>query len=665
MKRISLIFVLGIAFARLSSAALAADVAANPNARTNSSTSAGTKISRDIRSTNRFTESKRITINWKICPTKRPRPISNSGKISSRNLKRDFKFDALDAQTQLSYKLFEREVEREAEEFKFRFDVYPVSQMRGVHAQIPTFLINIHKIDNVKDADAYIARLNAIPKLFDQLIVNLREREEKKVVVPRFVFPLVLDACHKVIQGEPFDSSGKPSPLLDDFTKKVSALKDVDLAERDRLLNGAKKALSDSVKPAYEKLIAFLEDQSKRANDDAGVWKFPDGAEYYKTALRHTTTTNLSADEIHQIGLKEVSRIHGEMTKIKDKVGFKGDLQAFFKFMREDRQFYLPDTDEGRGKYLARAVEIVDQMKKRLDELFITKPKADIVVKAVEKFREQSAGKAFYQQPAPDGSRPGMFYVNLREMHNNPTYELESLAHHEGIPGHHMQIAIAQELTGMPKFRKFSHAYTAYVEGWGLYSELTPKEIGMYEDPYSDFGRLALELWRAGRLVVDTGLHAKKWTRQQAIDYLKQNTSNSEADCVDSINRYIVMPSQATAYKIGMMKILELREKAKKQLGDKFDLRQFHEVVLTNGAVPLDVLEELVDRWIKSKTPLSSLYLFGVAKPFPFRRIGGREVTPRFGGARKGGRRTKHKKTLFGGGKKKEQLTPGERGKVS
>src|SRR3984893_439193 len=299
-------------------------------------------------------------------------------------LKRDFKFDALDAQTQRSGKMFEGEVERETDEFKFRFDVYPVSQMRGVHTQIPTFLINIHKIDNAKDADAYIARLNAIPKLFDQLIVNLREREEKKVVVPRFVFPLVLDACHKIIQGEPFDSSGKPSPLLDDFTKKVSALKDVDLAERDRLLRGAKKALRDSVKLAYEKLIAFLEDQSKRANDDAGVWKFPDGAAYYKTALRYTTTTNLSAEEIHQVGLKEVARIHDEMTKIKDKVGFKGALQAFFNIMREDRQFYLPDTDEGRGKYLARGVEIVDQMKNRPDEFFLPKPKPETLVKTAE-----------------------------------------------------------------------------------------------------------------------------------------------------------------------------------------------------------------------------------------------------------------------------------------
>jgi uncharacterized protein (DUF885 family) len=516
-------------------------------------------------------------------------------------LKHEFKPELLDAQARLSYRLFEREAEREAEDFKFRFDVYPVSQMRGVHAQIPTFLINIHKIDDLKDAEAYIARLNSIPKLFDQLIVNLQARENKGVVAPRFVFPLVLDACHKVIQGKPFDSTASNSPLLDDFTKKIGALKDVDSGTRDRLLSDATKALNESVKPAYEKLIAFLEDQSKRANDDAGVWKFPDGADFYRSALHRSTTTNLSAGQIHEIGLKEVARIHAEMTKVKNKIGFKGDLQTFFKFMREDPQFYLPGTNEGRAKYLANAVEIIDEMKKRLDELFATKPKADIVVKAVEKFREQSAGKAFYQQPAPDGSRPGMFYVNLREMQSNPTYELEALAHHEGIPGHHMQIAIAQELTGIPKFRKFSNAYTAYTEGWGLYSELTPKEIGMYRDPYSDFGRLALELWRAGRLVVDTGIHDKKWTRQHAIDYLKQNTPNSEADCIDSINRYIVMPAQATAYKIGMIKILELREKAKKQLGDKFDIHQFHDVVLTNGALPLDVLEEIVMRWIESK----------------------------------------------------------------
>jgi len=517
------------------------------------------------------------------------------------DLKKNIKFEALDAQTQLSYKLFEREAAREAEEFKYRFDIYPVSQMRGVHAQMPTFMINIHKIDDVKDADAYIARLLGFPKLFDQLLVNLKVREEKGVVAPRFVFPLVLDACHKIINGRPFDSGPNDSPLLEDFSKKVTALSKADSAKRDRLVADAIKALNESVKPAYEKLIAFLEEQAKRATDDAGVWKFKDGAEFYESALHRTTTTNMSAKEIHETGLKEMARIQDEMNKIQEKVGFKGDLQAFFKFMREDQQFRLPSNEQGRAKYLAMATDIIEAMKKRLDELFVTKPKADIVVKAVESFREKSAGKAFYQQPAPDGTRPGMFYVNLRNMQDNPTYELEALAHHEGIPGHHMQIAIAQELNGIPKFRKFSHAYTAYTEGWGLYSELTPKEIGFYADPYSDFGRLSLELWRAGRLVVDTAIHSKRWTREQAIDYLVKNTPNTEADCTDSINRYIVMPSQATAYKVGMLKILELREKAKKSLGDKFDIRQFHEVVLSNGSVPLDLLEELVDHWIKSK----------------------------------------------------------------
>jgi uncharacterized protein (DUF885 family) len=517
------------------------------------------------------------------------------------DLKKNINFEGLDAQAQLSYKLFEREAAREAEEFKYRFDIYPVSQMRGVHAQMPTFMINIHKVDDVKDAEAYIARLRAFPKLFDQLLVNLKAREEKGVVVPRFVFPLVLDACHRVIQGKPFDSGPNDSPLLGDFTKKVTALSKADAATRDRLVADTTKALNESVKPAYEKLIAFLEEQAKRATEDDGVWKFRDGAEFYESALHRTTTTNMSAKEIHETGLTEMARIQDEMNKIREKVGFKGDLQAFFKFMREDQQFRLPSNEQGRAKYLAMATDIIETMKKRLDELFVTKPKADIVVKAVEGFREKSAGKAFYQQPAPDGTRPGMFYVNLRDMQDNPTYELEALAHHEGIPGHHMQIAIAQELNGIPKFRKFSHAYTAYTEGWGLYSELTPKEIGFYADPYSDFGRLSLELWRAGRLVVDTGIHSKRWTRQQAIDYLIKNTPNTQADCTDSINRYIVMPSQATAYKVGMLKILELREKAKKTLGDKFDIRQFHEVVLGNGSVPLDVLDELVDRWIKSK----------------------------------------------------------------
>jgi uncharacterized protein (DUF885 family) len=525
--------------------------------------------------------------------------------IALRNLaelKSNFNFDAVDRQTQLSWRLFEHGVQLDAEAFRFRFHNYPVNQMYGWHSSTPTFLMNIHRVDSVQDAEAYIARLNGVDEQADQVIKNLQVRAEKGIIAPKFVYPLVLDASRKVIQGRPFDDSENDSALLADFTKKVTALKDVDQPTRDRLMAAAKEALTTSFRPAYEKLIAYLETLEKSAPAEGGAWQFPDGRVFYEMALRRTTTTNLSADEIHDIGLKEVARIHGEMREIMKKVKFKGDLQAFFKFMRTDPQFYLPDTDEGRAEYLKQATQIIDTMRGRLDELFITKPKADVVVKAVEKFREKSAGKAFYQRPAPDGSRPGMFYVNLADMKSTPTYELEGLAYHEGIPGHHMQIAIAQELQGLPKFRTLGSHFTAYSEGWGLYTELIPKEMGLYQDPYSDFGRLALELWRAARLVVDTGLHHKRWTRQQAIDYLITNTPNAPEDCVEAINRYIVSPSQATAYKIGMLKIVELREKAKKALGAKFDIRQFHDVVLTSGPVPLDVLEELVDRWIKSRS---------------------------------------------------------------
>ena len=516
-------------------------------------------------------------------------------------LKRDFDFRALDAQTQLSWRLFEADVEQSAEGFRFRQHNFPVNQMFGWHSGVPTFLMNIHRVDTLADAEAYVARLNGVQKQAEQVLIGLQTRADKGIVPPKFVFPLVLDACRKLLQGRPFDESGSESVLLADFTKKVGALKEVDQPTRERLLAAANKALLDSFRPAYQKLIAFLEAQEKTAPEESGAWKYPEGRDFYEYALRRTTTTKLSADEIHELGLKEVARIHGEMRQIMAQVKFKGDLQAMFKFMREDSQFYLPDTEDGKAEYLARATKIIDTMRSRLDELFLTKPKADVVVKAVEKFREKSAGKAFYQRPTPDGSRPGMFYVNLADMKTTPTYELEGLAYHEGIPGHHMQIAIAQELPGLPKLRTLGSQYTAFSEGWGLYTELIPKGMGLYQDPYSDFGRLALELWRAARLVVDTGLHHKRWTRQQAIDYLIKNTPNAEADCVEAINRYIVSPSQATAYKIGMLKILELRAKAKQTLGAKFDLREFHDVVLTNGPVPLDVLEELVDRWIKNK----------------------------------------------------------------
>ncbi|KPV95392.1 hypothetical protein AN214_02476 [Pseudoalteromonas sp. P1-9] len=511
---------------------------------------------------------------------------------------RAFDRSKLDSTTQVSYDLMEQRLVQSIDDFKWRYHTYPVNQMYGTHSMIPAFLINQHQIADLSDAKAYISRLNGVPTVFEQLEKDLETRAVKGIIAPKFVFPHVIDSSKNILKGAPF-TTGEDSTLLTDFKRKVAKL-EIAQNEKDALITDATNALKTAVGPAYESLISYLIGLESRADNRDGAWKFPEGEAYYNNALARTTTTDLTAKEIHAIGLAEVARIHDEMREIKDKVGFKGDLKAFMEFMKTDKQFYLPNTEEGKAKYLADATAMIDNMKSRLDELFIVKPKADMIVKRVEAFREKAAGKAFYQQPAPDGSRPGIYYANLYDMEAMPTYQMEALAYHEGIPGHHMQIAIAQELEGVPKFRKFG-GYTAYVEGWGLYSEMVPKEMGLYEDPYSDFGRLAMELWRACRLVVDTGIHAMKWTRQQGIDYYVNNTPNATSDGVKMVERHIVMPSQATAYKIGMIKIVELRESAKKQLGEKFDIREFHDVVLKSGPVPLNTLEGFVNDWVASK----------------------------------------------------------------
>ncbi|WP_051286206.1 DUF885 domain-containing protein [Salinimicrobium terrae] len=512
-------------------------------------------------------------------------------------LKKEIDPEVLEGQDALSYELYRQELENEIEDYDFRLYNYPVNQMFGVHAELPAFLINMHKIDSVSDAKAYIARLNKVPQVMEDVITGLELREMNQIMPPTFVFAHTVEASQNVLAGRPFEKSTEASALLEDFSEKVEQL-DIPEAQKNELILEAQEALLTSVKPAYENLIAKLEDQQQRATNQHGVWKFPKGNKFYETALKRTTTTDLTAEEIHEIGLSEVARIHKEMEDIMEQVGFEGSLQDFFKFMREDEQFYYENTEEGRERYLTEATALINTMKGRLDELFLTKPEADIIVKAVEPFREKSAGKAFYQRPALDGSRPGTYYANLYDMEAMPIYQMEALAYHEGLPGHHMQLAIAQELDSLAMFRKLG-GYGSYIEGWGLYSELLPKEIGFYEDPYSDFGRLAMELWRSIRLVVDTGIHSKKWTREEAIDYYVQNSPNAESDAVKMVERHIVMPGQATAYKIGMNKILELREYAKKELGEEFDLREFHDVVLTNGSVPLNVLEELVVEWVQ------------------------------------------------------------------
>jgi len=504
----------------------------------------------------------------------------------------------LDSQTLISYQLYIQRLENGIEDHQWRFHNYPVNQMFGTHSQIPAFLINQHSISNVKEARDYIARVSGSEKLLNQLVTQLKLREERGIIAPKFVFEHVIRDSNNILIGAPFDK-GANSTLLADFAKKVNKL-EVSDEEKAKLLDQVKVALIEHLKPGYQALVTYLTELETKADTKDGAWKFPDGDAFFKNALKRTTTTDLTAEEIHKIGLSEVSRIHDEMKKIMTKVGFEADLPAFFEFMRTDPQFYYAADNEGRERYLGEAVALIDDMKGRLDSLFLTKPKAELKVKAVEAFREKSAGKAFYQQPAPDGSRPGVYYANLYDMESMPTYQMAALAYHEGIPGHHMQIAIKQELTGIPMFRKFG-GYTAHTEGWGLYSEMIPKEIGLYQDPYSDFGRLAMELWRACRLVVDTGIHTQKWTREQGIAYYVNNTPNAKLDAVKMVERHVVMPSQATAYKIGMLKILELREKAKVALAEKFDIRDFHDVVLRNGPVPLNVLEQLVDEYIKAK----------------------------------------------------------------
>ena len=507
--------------------------------------------------------------------------------------------DKLDRQTKLSYQLLTQKLEQEIKDDQWRYHSYPVNQMYGGHSQIASFLINQHQISDIKDAKAYISRLNGVPKRLSQLQTALEIRANKGIIAPKFVFPYVISDSKNIVKGAPFDE-GEDSALWADFKRKVNALS-ISSDEQQQLLTAAKEALVDDVKPAYDKLIGYMGKLEAKADTRDGAWKFPKGETYYSNALARTTTTDMSADEIHKLGLSEVARIHGEMRDIMKKVNFEGNLQEFFAFMRDDQQFYYADTDQGRQAYLQEAIALIDTMSSRLDEVFKVKPKAPMIVKQVEAFREKSAGKAFYNNPSPDGSRPGTYYANLYDMKAMPKYQMEALAYHEGTPGHHMQIAIAQELEGVPKFRKYG-GYTAYIEGWGLYSEYFPKEMGMYADPYSDFGRLAMELWRACRLVVDTGIHAKKWTREQSINYYVSNTPNAESDAIKMVERHIVMPSQATAYKVGMLKLLELRGKAQTALGDKFDIRDFHTIVLQNGPVPLDVLESEIDLWIEKSS---------------------------------------------------------------
>ncbi len=514
-------------------------------------------------------------------------------------LEKNIDFDKLDESSKISYRLMVKRLQRTIDNDNFIFHNYLITHRGGKHSSIPSFLINYHRIDEEQDVKDYISRLRNIEPLMDDLILQLKLRQDVKKVAPAFVFPQAIKTSENIISGYPFEETKKQNVIYEDFMKKLNALEMSD-AMKLRYQSEMEAVLVTIVNYSYRKLIDFLKEQQKLADNNHGVWKYEDGAEYYQHTLDGYTTLGLTAEEIHAIGLSEVERIHGEIYEIMEKVNFEGTLQEFFNFMREDDQFYYPEGPKGRQMYLDQVQVVVDTLSNRIEELFYGLPSIPLQVKAVEAYREASAGIAFYQRGQADGSRPGTYYANLYRMRDMPIYKLENLAYHEAIPGHHMQISIQLEVEDMPSFRKYG-GYSVFAEGWALYSETLPKEIGLYKDPYSDFGRLSGELWRACRLVVDTGVHHYKWTREEGIDYYMNNTANPEGDCIGMVERHIVWPGQAVSYKIGMIKVQELRAYAEEELGNKFSLQGFHDVVLKNGSVTMDILEDIVYSWVDSQ----------------------------------------------------------------
>ncbi|MDT8415727.1 MAG: DUF885 domain-containing protein [Flavobacteriaceae bacterium] len=518
-------------------------------------------------------------------------------------LKETFDYETLNEVDKVSYDLWVKELEQQKAAVTYEKFNYVYNQMRGFHAQLPNFLINLHRVDSLSDMQAYISRIKEIGRALNQLTDRAQNQADAGILPPRFALEIVLKQSKDLINGQPF-SKGENIAIWTDALSKIDQLVasgKIDASEADALKADAEKALQENFKPAYDRLIVWLEKYIPEAEEKpTGVSRHPGGEDFYAHRLQQMTTTNLTADEIHNIGLKEVARIQSEMESIKEKVGFKGSLQDFFAFVNKDSQFYYPNTDEGRQTYLDESEKFLAEIEQKLPDYFGILPKADLVVKRVEAFREQDGAPAHYRQGTPDGSRPGTYYIHLLNMQSLNTSNLEGIAYHEGNPGHHMQISIAQELTGIPKFRT-QGGFTAYVEGWALYSELLAKEMGQYENPYSDFGRLTNEIWRAIRLVLDTGLHAKGWTEADAIKYFSENSPVPIGAITAEVQRYMVIPGQATGYKIGMLKILELRQKAKDALGDSFDIKGFHDTVLGGGALPLDILEQLVDKWIADK----------------------------------------------------------------
>lgn len=519
-------------------------------------------------------------------------------------MKEMFDYEELSAEAKVSYDLWEYQYEIAKEGEQFRNHGYIFDQMRSIHTRLPTFLINFHRVDSLEDMNAYISRIEGLGRAINQLLERAETQAETGIRPPKFSHEIVIRQAESLITGAPFTESENESALWIDANRKISGLLEagaIDSTQAESLREETRTALADHFQPAYKNLITWVQKDMEMAEESpVGVSRHPDGEAFYNYMLRYTTTTDLTADEIHELGLEGVEQIHNEMEAIIDEVEFEGTLQEFFEFINTDDQFFYPNTDEGRQGYLEASEDHLEAIEEKLPEFFGILPKAGLVVRRVEPFREQDGAPAHYVAGTPDGSRDGIYYIHLSDMNALNTTMREVIAYHEGNPGHHMQISIAQELDSVPEFRTQA-GHTVYIEGWALYCEKVAKEMGGYEDPYSDFGRLTSELWRAIRLVVDTGIHAKGWTEADAFEYFSENSPVSESAIRAEVRRYMVMPGQATAYRIGMLKIQELREKAEQELGENFDIRGFHDTVLGSGSLPLHILESEVDRWIEGQ----------------------------------------------------------------
>jgi len=506
-----------------------------------------------------------------------------------------FRPERLGESARVSFRLFEHDVERGREAFRFRDLRFPVSTNGSPAGDIPVLLINNHKVDTPADAEAYVARLRDTDRVMGEVAAKMRRQAAAGIVPNKVNFAPARADARKVITGAPFDG-GPDSTVMADFRKKVAALK-VPEAAKAKLLADAQSALTGPFRHGYGVLIAALDEIEPKSTGNYGAWHLPDGAAFYADQLKASTTTDLTADQIHDIGLKQVAAIRGEMEAIKREVGFAGTLEQFFDRVRTNPTFKYPNTDAGREQYLADARAVIASVMTGAPRSFRVLPKAALEVRAVEKWREGTASTAFYNPPSADGTRPGIYYVNLVDMTQTQKVQVAAIAAHEGAPGHHFQIARQQELADVPKFRRFG-GYGAYMEGWGLYSERLADEMGVYKDPYARFGMLSLQVWRAIRLVLDTGIHSKRWTRAQAIAYFRANSSVADTDIAREVDRYFNWPGQATSYMVGQLRIAEARKRAERELGPKFDIRDFHEAVLREGALPLDVLDEQVARYI-------------------------------------------------------------------